>query len=102
MESGALDIGEYKKARIRRAVDLWLGSDVPVYVHSTMNAVGSREIRVLVEYAGEIFDKKRLADAVVSGIQRPEARPRLRLILVDAHTKREVEHERIRVLGEKI
>ena len=65
MESGAVDIGEYKKTRIRRAVDLWLGSDVPVYVHSTMNGGGSREIRVLVEYAGEIFDKKRLADAVV-------------------------------------
>lgn len=97
-----MDIGEYKKTRIRRAVERWLGLDLPVYVHATMNAVGSREIRVLVEYGGTIFDKKRVADAVVASIQRPGARPRLRLILVDAHTKREVEHERIRVLGEKI
>lgn len=97
-----MDIGEYKKTRIRRAVDLWLGLDVPVYAHSTMNAVGSREIRILVEYAGTIFDKKRVADAIVSGIQRPGSRPRLRLILLDASTKSETEHERIRALGEKI
>jgi hypothetical protein len=49
-----------------------------------------------------IFDKKRVADAVVAGVQRPGARPRLRPILVDAQTKREVEHQRIRVLGQKI
>jgi hypothetical protein len=55
-----------------------------------------------VEYAGTIFDKKRVADAVVAGVQRPGARPRLRLILVDVNTKREVEHQRIRVLGQKI
>ena len=97
-----MDIGEYKKSRIRRAVERWLGLGVPVYVHSTLNGVGSREIRVLVQYVGTIVDKKRVADAVVAGIQRPGARPRLRLILVDAHTKREVEHERIRVLGERI
>ncbi|MEI8266589.1 MAG: hypothetical protein WCI59_12685 [Betaproteobacteria bacterium] len=83
-------------------MDLWLGMDVPVHVHSTMNAVGSREIRILVEYAGTIFDKKRVADAVVAGVQGPGSRPRLRLILVDANTKSETEHERIRTLGEKI
>jgi hypothetical protein len=38
----------------------------------------------------------------VSGIQRPGSRPRLRLILLDASTKSETEHERIRALGEKI
>ena len=102
LESGVLDIGEYKKARIRRSVDLWLGMDVPVHVHSTMNAVGSREIRILVEYAGTIFDKKRVADALASGIQGPGSRPRLRLILLDASTKPETEHARIRTLGEKI
>lgn len=97
-----MDIGEYKQTRIRRAVERWLGLDIPVYVHSTLNGVGSREIRVLVEYAGTIFDKKQVADAVVAGVQRPGARPRLRLILVDVNTKREVEHQRIRVLGQKI
>lgn len=97
-----MDIGEYKKARIRRAVERWLGLEVTIYAHSTLNGVGSREIRVLVEYAGTIFDKKRVADAVVSGVQRPGARPRLRLILVDSQTKREVEHQRIRVLGQEI
>ena len=97
-----MDIGEYKKARIRRAVERWLGLDVMIYVHFTLNGVGSREIRVLVDYGGTIPDKKRVADAVVAGVQRPGARPRLRLILVDAQTKREVEHQRIRVLGEKI
>lgn len=97
-----MDIGEYKKARIRRAVERWLGLDVTIYVHFTLNGVGSREIRVLVDYGGTILDKKRVADAVVAGVQRPGARPRLRLILVDVQTKREVEHQRIRVLGEKI
>ena len=97
-----VDVGEFKKARIRRAVERWLGLDVTIYVHSTLNGVGSREIRVLVEYGGTIFDKKRVADAVVYGVQRPGARPRLRLILLDAQSKREVEHQRIRVLGQKI
>ena len=101
-EQVKLDIGDYKKARIRRAVERWLGLEVTIHVHSTLNGVGSREIRVLVEYAGMIFDKKRVADAVVAGVQRPGARPRLRPILVDAQTKREVEHQRIRVLGQKI
>ena len=83
-------------------MERWLGLEVTIHVHSTLNGVGSREIRVLVECAGTIFDKKRVADAVVTGVQRPGARPRLRPILVDAQTKREVEHQRIRVLGQKI
>jgi hypothetical protein len=97
-----LDIGEFKKTRIRRSVERWLVQDVSICVHSTMDGVGSREIRVLVQYPRELRDKKRVADAVVAGIQRPGARPRIRLLLVDANTKWQVDHERIRVLGMSI
>jgi len=68
-----VDIGEYKIARFRTADERWLGLEVTIYAHSTLNGVGSREIRVLVEYGGTISDKKRVADAVVSGVQRPGA-----------------------------
>ena len=97
-----MDIGEFKKTRIRKSVERWLGLDVPIFAHSTLDGVGSREIRVLVQYPGALYDKKRVADSVVAGIQRPGARPRIRLILVDVNTKWMVDHERIRVLGMSI
>ena len=97
-----MDIGEFKRTRIRRSVERWLGLDVPIFVHSTLDGVGSREIRVLVQCPRELNDKKRVADAVVAGIQRPGARPRIRLILVDVNTKWQVDYERIRVLGKSI
>lgn len=97
-----MDIGDFKKSRIRRSVERWLGLDVPIFVHSTLDGVGSREIRVLVQYPGALHDKKRVADAVIAGIQRPGARPRIRLILADANTKWKVDYERIRVLGMSI
>ena len=101
-EAVGVDIGEFKRTRIRRSVERWLGLEVPIVVHSTLDGVGSREIRVLVQCPREVNDKKRVADAVVAGIQRPGARPRIRLILVDAKTKWQVDHERIRVLGVSI
>ncbi len=97
-----MDIGDFKRSRIRRSVERWLGLDVPIFVHSTMDGVGSREIRVLVKYPGPLHDKKRVADAVVAGIQRPGARPRIRLHLVDVNTKWKSDFERIRVLGQEI
>jgi hypothetical protein len=97
-----VDIADFKKSRIRRSVERWLGLDIPIFVHSTLDGVGSREIRVLVQSPRELREKKRIADAVVAGIQRPGARPRIRLILVDPGTKWEVDHERIKVLGQEI
>jgi hypothetical protein len=97
-----VDIGNLRKERIRSAVEKWLGEDVPIFIHLIADGYGDKELRVLVDYDGTLYDKKRVADIVHSGIQKPGDRPRLRLILVDSDTLGEVEHERIRRLGVKI
>ncbi|MFM7849250.1 MAG: hypothetical protein ACKO8N_11975 [Rubrivivax sp.] len=84
------------------AVERWLGEDVPIFIHLIPDGFGDKELRVLVDYDGTLYDKKRVADIVHSGIQKPGDKLRLRLILVDSDTPDEVEHERIRRLGVKI
>ena len=102
MGLNAVDIGDLRKERIRSAIERWLGEDVPIFIHLIPDGYGDKELRVLVDYDGTLYDKKQVADIVRSGIQKPGSRPRLRLILLDSDSPSEVEHERIRRLGVKI